>query len=77
LDSVSATVNGNNPRARSGCSVVDGREAYDFEESELAVAVRSLASAAPHLGYDRSSAAEKDPAPTNLVREPRTLGAEF
>ncbi|HXQ32264.1 MAG TPA: hypothetical protein VN790_09910 [Steroidobacteraceae bacterium] len=77
MDSVSATVNGNGPCARSGCSVVDGRKAYAFEEPELAVAVRNLASTAANPGYDGPSAADTDSTPTNPVHTPWTTGAEF
>jgi iron complex outermembrane receptor protein len=75
-DSVSASVNTNNPRLRPGYSLLDARLAYRLRNCELAFVGKNLTDTEANLGDNRSLAAETVGRPRIVVNAPRTLGVE-
>ena len=75
-DSVSASVDTNNPRLRPGYSLLDARIAYQLRNYEFAFVGKNLTGTEANLGDNRSLAAETVARPRLVVNAPRTLGVE-
>jgi outer membrane receptor protein involved in Fe transport len=75
-DSVSASVDTNNPRLRPGYSLLDARIAYQLRNYEFAFVGKNLTGTEANLGDNRSLAAETVGRPRLVVNAPRTLGVE-
>lgn len=75
-DSVSASVDTNDPRLRPGYSLVDARLAYQLRNYEFAFVGKNLTGTEANLGDNRSLAAETVGRPRIVVNAPRTLGVE-
>ena len=75
-DSVSASVDTNNPRLRPGYHLLDARIAYQLRNYEFAFLGKNLTSTEANLGDNRSLAAETVGRPRLVVNAPRTLGVE-
>ncbi len=75
-DSLSASVDANNPRLRPGYSLVDARLAFDVGDYEFAIVGKNLTNIEANLGDNRSLAAETLGRPRIFINQPRTLGVE-
>jgi len=75
-NSLSASVDANNPRLRPGYSLLDARLAFDVGDYEFAFVGKNLTNIEANLGDNRSLAAETLGRPRIVVNQPRTLGVE-
>ena len=75
-DSVSASVDTNNPRLRPGYSLLDARIAWQLRNYEFAFVGKNLTGTEANLGDNRSLAAETVGRPRLVVNAPRVLGVE-
>ena len=75
-NSVSASVDANDPRLRPGYSLLDARLAYQVRNYEFAFVGKNLTDTEANLGDNRSLAAETIGRPRIVVNQPRTLGVE-
>ncbi|MBS0366113.1 MAG: TonB-dependent receptor [Proteobacteria bacterium] len=76
-DSVSASVDANNPRIRPSYSLVDLRLGYMIRDYEVALVGKNLTNTLANLGDNRSLAAETLGRPRIVVNAPRTIGVEL
>ena len=76
-DTVSASVDTNNPRVRPSYSILDARLALRFGAYEAALVGKNLTDELANLGDNRSLAAETIGRPRLMVNTPRTLGVEL
>jgi iron complex outermembrane recepter protein len=76
-DSVSASVDTNDPRLRPGYSLLDATLGYRLRNYEIAFVGKNLTNTEANLGDNRSLAAETVGRPRIVVNPPRTLGIEL